>query len=135
MIKIGELAKRLGVSTDTLRYYEANQLLQPQSRSASGYRLYDEQSEKQMRFILRAKEVGFSLKEIQDLLKIQFQKQQHSCEEVKALTIAKRDQVRARIAELTKFEQSLSTLAQQCCGGEEPAVSCSILTALEALDE
>nr|WP_209319009.1 MULTISPECIES: Zn(2+)-responsive transcriptional regulator [unclassified Pseudoalteromonas] len=135
VVKIGELAKRLNVSTDTLRYYEANDLLHPCTRSEGGYRLFDEQSEKQMRFILRAKEVGFSLKEVQDLLKIKFEKHQHSCEEVKTLTITKRDLVRARIAELQKFEQSLSTLAEQCCGGKEAAVSCSILTALEAIDE
>ncbi|WP_440055298.1 Zn(2+)-responsive transcriptional regulator [Pseudoalteromonas sp. T1lg65] len=135
MLKIGELATRLNVSTDTLRYYEANGLLAPSARSAAGYRLFDQESERQMRFILKAKGVGFSLKEIQDLLKIKFEKHQHSCEEVKQLTIQKRDSVREKIAVLMQFERSLSKLAQQCCGGKEPAISCSILSELENIHD
>jgi MerR family Zn(II)-responsive transcriptional regulator of zntA len=128
------LAKQLGVSTDTLRYYEQHQLLTPSGRSGAGYRVYDEAQFKQMQFILRAKEVGFSLKEIQELLEIKIDKHQHSCEEVKAITLQKLALVRERIAELQRFEQSLAKLAKRCCGGPESADFCSILTALEDID-
>ncbi|MBD1581167.1 Zn(2+)-responsive transcriptional regulator [Pseudoalteromonas sp. S16_S37] len=133
-MKIGELAKSLGVSTDTLRYYEQHKLLTPSARSESGYRVYTQQQLRQMQFILRAKEVGFSLKEVQELLQIQIEKHQHSCEEVKEITIQKLHLVRTRIEELQRFEQSLSKLAQRCCGGPESADFCSILTALEDVD-
>ena len=59
-MKIGEFANQLGVSTDTLRYYEKHNLLTPSSRTEAGYRDYGEATLKQMKFILRAKNVGFS---------------------------------------------------------------------------
>ncbi|MEM5550798.1 Zn(2+)-responsive transcriptional regulator [Pseudoalteromonas neustonica] len=133
-MKIGEFASQLGVSTDTLRYYEKHALLTATSRTQSGYRDYSQSDLKQMKFILRAKNVGFSLSEIKELLQIKFHKQQHSCHEVKNLTLQKRDLVAERIAELTRFHQSLSVLADKCCGGEEPADNCSILTTLEDID-
>ena len=134
MMKIGEFASQVGVSTDTLRYYEKHALLTATSRTQSGYRDYSQSDLKQMKFILRAKNVGFSLSEIKELLQIKFHKQQHSCHEVKNLTLQKRDLVAERIAELTRFHQSLSVLADKCCGGEEPADNCSILTTLEDID-
>lgn len=133
-MKIGEFASQLSVSTDTLRYYEKHALLTATSRTQSGYRDYSQADLKQMKFILRAKNVGFSLSEIKELLQIKFHKQQHSCHEVKNLTLQKRDLVAERIAELTRFHQSLSVLADKCCGGEEPADNCSILTTLEDID-
>lgn len=134
-MKIGQLSRILGVSTDTLRYYETHGLLSPSSRNASGYRLYDETNVKHMHFILRAKEVGFSLREIQELLNIKIDKHQHRCEEVKEITIQKRNLVRMKITELQRFEKSLSALVDRCCGGDESADYCSILTALEDIDD
>ena len=92
-MKIGEFARQLGVSTDTLRYYEKHGLLTPSSRSQSGYRIYTDTDIKQMSFILRAKNVGFSLSEIKELLQIKIHKDQHSCHEVKEMTLQKRDLV------------------------------------------
>ena len=134
MMKIGEFASQLGISTDTLRYYEKHKLLMPSRRTSAGYRVYSYSQLRQMRFILRAKNVGFSLAEIKELLQIKFHKQQHSCSEVKELTVQKRDLVAARIEELNRFHQSLTILAETCCGGEEPADNCSILSTLEDLD-
>jgi len=134
-MKIGAFASQLGVSTDTLRYYEKHGLLMTTTRTQAGYRDYSQADIRQMKFILRAKNVGFSLSEIKELLQIKFHKNQHSCHEVKELTLHKRDVVAQRIAELKRFHKSLSLLAENCCGGEEPANSCSILTALEDIDE
>jgi len=135
MYKIGEFSKVLSVSTDTLRYYEKNGLLTPSGRSDSGYRLYNENDLRCMQFIIRAKSIGFSLNEIKELLSINIDKQDHSCGEVKSLTEQKLVQVEAKILELTRFKDSLRLLSDACCGGEEAAVHCSILSALENVDD
>ncbi|MBQ4832869.1 Zn(2+)-responsive transcriptional regulator [Pseudoalteromonas sp. MMG010] len=133
-MKIGELSHLLGISNDTLRYYEKQGLLTATKRNASGYRIYSDDDLKLMQFILRAKNVGFSLTEIKELLLIRFEKSLHSCAQVKAITLQKRDLVAQRINELQLFHDSLSILAEQCCGSERPAQSCSILSVLEDVD-
>lgn len=131
MMQIGQMAKRLGVKTDTLRFYEKSGLLTPASRSDSGYRYYGEADLKLAQFILRCKNVGFTLADIRDLLSIRIDKSAHSCEEVKNRTTAKRIEVEQRISELECFRQSLLSLEKACCGGPESAQTCSILEALE----
>lgn len=135
MVKIGEIAKRLAVSTDTLRYYEKQGILNSSARSESGYRLYSEQDIAQLSFVLRAKDVGFTLNEIKELLAIKVDKQSHSCEQVKHFTSEKITQVERKIAELNTILNSLKLLHKSCCGGNEPAVHCSILSALEAQND
>ncbi len=71
MIKIGELVKQHGISVDTLRFYEQQQLLRPSARSPAGYRLYNLADSQRLAFILRAKGVGFSLQQIRELLQIE----------------------------------------------------------------
>jgi len=134
MYKIGELAGKLSVSTDTLRYYEKHQLITPITRSAAGYRLYNDEALRGLHFIIRAKSVGFSLNEIKELLSINVDKQHHSCGDVKTFTEQKLQQVEAKIAELSRFKDSLGLLVDACCGGEENATNCSILSALENVD-
>ena len=134
MYKIGELANKLSVSTDTLRYYEKHKLLMATSRADNGYRLYNEESLRVMQFIIRAKDVGFSLNEINELLSIKVDKASHSCAEVKSFTQHKLEQVEVKIAELERFKSSLKLLVDACCGGEEEATHCSILQALENVD-
>lgn len=131
MMQIGQMAKTLGVKTDTLRFYEKNGLLSPATRSNNGYRYYSSHDLKLAQFIIRCKSVGFTLTEIKDLLAIRIDKSGHSCEDVKNRTTAKRVDVERRITELTKFRDSLVTLEKACCGGPESAQSCSILEALE----
>ena len=92
-MRIGELSHQLGISNDTLRYYEKQGLLTPNRRNSAGYRLYDNNDLKVMHFIIRAKNIGFSLAEIKDLLLIKFEKSSHSCSEVKKITLEKRDLV------------------------------------------
>ena len=69
-MQIGQLARQAGVAIDTVRYYERQGLLPPPQRRASGYRQYGEQDISRLRFIRRAKDLGFSLQEIQDLLRL-----------------------------------------------------------------
>lgn len=134
MYKIGELANKLSVSTDTLRYYEKHHLIIPLTRTESGYRLYNEDSLRTMYFIIRAKNVGFSLNEIKDLLSIHVDKESHSCGDVKSLTEQKLQQVETKITELIRFKDSLQVLVNACCGGLDNATNCSILSVLENVD-
>ena len=134
IFKIGDLAKLSGIKVEALRYYEAEGLLIPNMRSDSGYRLYSEQNVQSLFFILHAKKVGFSLKEIKFLLDFQNNKNQHTCDEVKKYTGNKIMEIEAKIADLKNMHLSLSKLHQACCGGVESAKNCSILQSLESFD-
>ncbi|MBE4579446.1 zinc-responsive transcriptional regulator [Vibrio navarrensis] len=132
MFRIGELAKRCGVSADTLRFYEKNQLILPAGRSESGYRLYSEENQKQVGFILKAKALGLSLEEIKELLEIKLEATEHSCAEVKAITSAKLALIDEKIAQLSQIRQALKKINDACCGHtDDDASHCSILAALE----
>lgn len=131
MYRIGELASLCEVKPDTLRFYEKHGLLAPSSRSESGYRVYSDADLARLKFILRAKAVGFSLNEITELLSIELNKAEWACADVKGMVDDKLEQVSAKIAELLVFQDSLKRLSDACCGGPESAEHCSILEALE----
>lgn len=135
MFQIGELAKRCGVTADTLRFYEKNALIKPAGRSDSGYRLYSAENQKQVAFILRAKDLGLSLDEIKELLEIKLEATEHSCAEVKAITTAKLKIIDDKIEELTRIRSALKKINDACCGEiEDDASHCSILGALASED-
>ncbi|MFP2768523.1 Zn(2+)-responsive transcriptional regulator [Oceanisphaera sp. KMM 10153] len=131
MFRIGELAKHFGVKADTLRFYEKEGLLSPSLRTPAGYRLYSEDDKRRLHFILRCKRVGFSLKEVDELLSLKVSSCKVTCREVKAVADTKITDVEERIAELEQFRDSLRQLSEACCGGLESAEHCSILEALD----
>lgn len=136
MFQIGELAKRCNVTADTLRFYEKNQLIKPAGRSESGYRLYNEDNQKQVSFILRAKDLGLSLEEIRELLEIKLEATEHSCAEVKAITTAKLSVINEKISELTRIRTALKKINDACCGHiDDDASHCSILGALASEEQ
>src|SRR4051812_38999917 len=104
---IGELAKRTGVPIDTVRYYERNGLLAPMTRLASGYRRYGPAEYKRLRFIRRAKALGFSLEDIRGLLSLS---EQRNVAKVKHAAQTKLDDISQRIAELERIRTGLQTL-------------------------
>lgn len=131
MFQIGELAKRCNVTADTLRFYEKNQLIKPAGRSESGYRLYNQQNQNQVSFILKAKDLGLSLDEIRELLEIKLEATEHSCAEVKAITSAKLNLIDEKIGELQRIRSALKKINDACCGYvDDDASHCSILGAL-----
>ena len=130
-MKIGEIAKASGVGIDTLRYYEKEGLLRPTGRSDSGYRHYDHHAVQQMQFILKAKTLGFSLQEIRELLSLRIDREHQPCSSVKDLAQAKLKNIEAKITELQRMHKALQRVTDQCCGGPESAIHCSILDALE----
>lgn len=132
MYRIGELAKLNKVKTDTLRYYEKQGLLSASFRSESGYRIYTQEDAERLRFIIRAKTVGFTLLEISELLSIELDKSNKACADVKGIVDTKLKYVNQKIEELNHFKMSLQRLSTACCGGPESAENCSILEALES---
>ncbi|TQV89144.1 Zn(2+)-responsive transcriptional regulator [Aliikangiella coralliicola] len=129
--KIGELAKIAGITVESLRFYESEGLVAAAQRTSSGYRLYSETEAQRLYFVVHAKKVGFSLKEIKRLLNLQINKDQHTCEEVKHYTGEKIAEIQTKIQDLQKIQQALKSLHDVCCGGQESAKNCSILHTLE----
>ena len=123
---IGALAKRGGVGIDTVRYYERNGLLTPQSRLSSGYRRYSELELARLRFIRRAQALGFTLKEVRELLSLSAQR---DVARVKRSAQTKLTDVGRRIAELERVRAALSKLIG-ACPGHGRAADCPILKAL-----
>ncbi|HEX4677069.1 MAG TPA: MerR family DNA-binding protein [Steroidobacteraceae bacterium] len=125
---IGQLAKRGGVGIDTVRYYERNGLLTPRTRLASGYRRYGELELSRLRFIRRAQALGFTLKEVKELLALSGQR---DVGRVKRSAQAKLADVEARIAALERVREGLANLIE-ACPGHGRAADCPILRALTA---
>jgi len=123
---IGQLAKRGGVGIDTVRYYERNGLLAPHTRLASGYRRYGDIELARLRFIRRAQALGFTLKEIKQLLTLSAQR---DVGRVKRSAQAKLLDVESRIAALVRVRDGLATLIE-ACPGHGRAADCPILRAL-----
>ena len=123
---IGQLAKRGGVGIDTVRYYERNGLLEPRGRLASGYRRYGELEVARLRFIRRAQALGFTLKEVKELLALSAQR---DVGRVKRSAQAKLHDVETRIADLVRVRDGLAVLID-ACPGHGRAADCPILRAL-----
>ena len=131
-MKIGNLSTSVGIDIQTLRYYESQGLIAEPTRLANGYRDYPNSAITKLEFIKKAKLVGFTLKEIKDLLAIQVTKDEHTCQEVKQFTQVKLDEIENKICELLAIEKALKKIHISCCGGSETAAHCSILSALES---
>lgn len=125
-LSIGELAKQAGVAIDTVRYYERNDLLAPAGRLASGYRRYGAEELKRLRFIRRAKALGFSLDDIRSLLTLSAER---DVANVRTAAQIKRAEIEQRIAELDRIRQGLSVLVA-ACPGHGRSEACPILNAL-----
>ncbi|MBL4580223.1 MAG: Zn(2+)-responsive transcriptional regulator [Gammaproteobacteria bacterium] len=132
MLKISEVSQQTGLSAHTLRYYEKHGLVSASNRSEAGYRFYTELDVRRVQFVKTARNTGFSLDDIQQLLSIRVDKQSHSCQEVTDITQKKLLQVNAKLAELQSMQQTLELLLESCCGGPENATHCSIMEALDA---
>ena len=127
-LTIGAVAKRVGVAIDTIRYYEREGLLPEPERRASGYRSYDESAVRQLRFIRRAKDLGFTLEEIRDLLALSADRHR-GVKAVKQRAEQRLAAIDERIAELTRVRNGLEQLIDACPGHGSPD-QCPILRAL-----
>ena len=132
MLKISELSEKTGLSAHTLRYYEKHGLINASNRSEAGYRFYTDSDVRRVQFVKTARNTGFSLEDIGQLLSIRVDKLSHSCQEVTDITRKKLDEVNAKLTELQSMQQTLELLLESCCGGPENATHCSIMEALDA---
>ncbi len=130
-LRIGELAELTATNNETLRFYESKGLLPEPKRSPAGYRLYSSAAVQQVRFILRAKDMGFSLREIGELLSLNVEKESATCGEVKSLAEQKLEVIQKKLDELHRMQAALRQITDACCGGAESATQCTILNALE----
>lgn len=128
MITIGEAAKRSGVTAKMIRHYEAIGLLGAGLRSDAGYRLYGDKDVHELRFIRRARTLGFSLEQIEALLSL-WRDRERASADVKRLAQQHVAELDERIRELTDMRDTLATLARHCRGDHRP--ECPILHDLE----
>ena len=128
-MKIGEVSTRAGVSQRMIRHYEKIGLIAPAARRDSGYRDYDERDVHTLRFIGRARDLGFPLEEIRQLLALWLDCDRSSAD-VKALALARAAELKRKAQELDAMRRSLEQLAADCHGDDRP--DCPILEDLEA---
>lgn len=123
-VHIGQAARLSGVSAKMVRHYETLGLLPPVARSASGYRRYSEADVHTLRFIKRARDLGFSMAEIAELVAL-WRDRRRASASVKRIAQKHLDDLTARIAALQGMQRTLQTLLQHCHGDERP--DCPIL--------
>lgn len=121
---IGQASASSGVPPKTIRFYEQLGLMKPTERLANGYRAYDESNVQTLRFIRRARDLGFSLPDINKLLGL-YRNRRRASEDVKRLALTHVADLDRRITELTRIRDTLSELARHCHGDQRP--ECPIL--------
>jgi MerR family copper efflux transcriptional regulator len=126
-LRIGDAARLSDLSAKLIRYYESRGLLSPAGREASGYRVFDERNVHELRFIKRARSLGFPIKQIDYLLGLWRDKKRPS-RKVRMLAVRHRDEVAARMQAHQAIIDVLSRLISACKGDERP--DCPILDEL-----
>lgn len=127
-LTIGKVAKAAGIGIETVRFYERKGLIEEPPRTESGYRQYPSETVDRLRFIRRAKDLGFTLGEIGDLLGLQLHGQSN-CDQVRAFASDKLSNIEARIADLERIAEVLRSLVASCDRGDS-SKDCPILDAL-----
>ena len=127
----GDLARVTGCNIETIRYYEKTGLLPDPPRTNAGYRIYSAAHATRLRFILRARELGFSMEDIRGLMGLE-DGAAPTCAEVKERTERHLADVRARIEDLQRIEFVLAETAGGCSGDDVP--DCPVLDTIGSLD-
>ena len=130
MFTIGKLSEKTGLTPDTLRYYEKEKLLQPVDWSEAGYRLYDGDAVRRIRLIRQARECGFRLFEIREIL-IFRQQRTAPAGEVRRKILEKKRELEKRILTMRSIVRTLDQLGNLCCDETRPVGDCPILTAFQ----
>ncbi|MGH6641594.1 MerR family transcriptional regulator [Hypericibacter sp.] len=126
-LTIGGLSKCTGVNIETIRFYERVGILPKPPRSAGGHRIYSQNQLMRVGFVRRSRELGFSLDEVRALLRL-VDGGRYTCAEVKAIALDHLADVRRKIADLQRLEQTLADVAGKCRGGKVP--DCPVIEAL-----
>ncbi len=132
-LSIGQLSRATGVNIETIRYYERIGLIEAPPRTAGGHRSYGHSHRQRLKFIRRARDLGFGIDSIRTLLALSGQ-DQDSCRDVREIAAAHLEDVRAKLVDLMRLEGILAaTVAQcdaQCC--DAPAPGCPVLEVLQS---
>jgi MerR family mercuric resistance operon transcriptional regulator len=126
-LKRGALAKRFECNIETIRYYENIALLEPPDRTDGGHRVYSLKDQARLGFILRARELGFSVEQLRSLLSLS-DSHNYTCGEVLTLTERHLEDVKRKIADLRRLEKTLADVSARCDGGNAP--TCPVMDAL-----
>lgn len=129
-LTIGEVAKQSGVGIETIRFYEREGIIAEPPRRESGYREYDYEVITRIRFIRRAKELGFSLKEISELMKLKVDPRAN-CSGVKKRAEAKLEEIENKIRDLKRMQKILNEVAVACVAAK-PISDCPILKCFDS---
>ncbi len=132
-MKIGELAQRAGVNIQTVRYYERRQLLREPERTRGGYRQYDRHDLLRLAFILRAKALGFTLSEVDELLALRVDPAR-SAEDVRVRAREKIAATERKIRDLKRIRAALLHLVD-ACEAHGPVEQCALIHAIEAAED
>lgn len=130
MMNIGEASQASGVSAKMIRYYEETGLIPPAGRTASGYRTYGPKEVQILRFVRRARDLGFPMEKVADLLAL-WRDRSRASADVKHLAEAQIQALEARIREMQEMKASLEHLVHACAGDDRP--DCPILDDLGGL--
>ncbi|MBX3415127.1 MAG: heavy metal-responsive transcriptional regulator [Pirellulales bacterium] len=123
-MKIGEIARLSGTSVETIRYYEREGLLLEPERRPSGYRQYDETTVERLKYIRQAKDLGFTLAEIRELLELS--SAHSSCNHIRQRAEAKMADIESKVRHLQQMKRSLGRIVKRC-RANEPSVDCPLL--------
>ena len=118
-MNIGGAAERCGLPAKTIRYYEDIGLVMPSGRKANGYRDYDEQDLHRLRFVQRARSLGFTVEECRELLDL-YRDRGRASADVKAIALRRIADIRRKIEELQDMEATLARLVEHCHGDHRP---------------
>jgi len=129
-LTIGKIANLAQVSADTLRYYERERLIAPAAKSAGGYRLYERDALRHIRFIKQAQQCGFTLTEIRALLALRGNNSA-CCRDVRRVALEKKLQLEAKVKAMRVMSKALSHLINECSADNRPLDDCPILASLE----
>lgn len=132
-LSIGQVARQGGVGIETVRFYERQGLLEKPPRKESGYRQYPPEAVSRLHFIKKAKEVGFSLKEIKELLLLRLD-ETATCQDVRSRAEAKILDIEQKLQALTRMKQALTDLTK-ACSGRGSVSECPILQSFEKQEE
>ena len=127
-LTIGRLAEQAGVNIETIRYYQRIGLIIEPPRPAQGYRAYPAGAVSRIRFIRRAQDLGFTLKEIADLLTLN----DGDCSEARTMAEQKHEVIEARVRDLRRIQDALDTMITACRKSEEECASCALIEALNS---
>lgn len=129
-MKISEIAKSVGVNPQTVRYYEREGLLDEPSRDSSGYRIYGENAVSRLRFICEAKTIGFTLREIRELMRLDTQEPQ-SCSCVQGIVGVKLEDLENKLKAMRRMKKLLQQLHKRCSESSPDAI-CPVLEIFDA---